>query len=168
MISSSSRSRQPIDHSLISSYSLPYESASGASSSDSLRGSDRRSPSAHKRSSRRSLAAFARDKTSSAFANLTTAGNTSNPSLQPPRRASPGNREHLHSVQTPCSHPPTTLCLSQIRNHSMSLVQYEALPHLRRVIQPKFRRISALRHNLIRPQVVIITRCIKLRRVSCA
>ena len=81
MISSSSRSRQPIDHSLISSYSLPYESASGASSSDSLRGSDRRSPSAHKRSSRRSLAAFARDKTSSAFANLTTAGNTSNPSL---------------------------------------------------------------------------------------
>ncbi len=82
MISSSTRSYSRSDYPATSSYSLPYDSASGASSSDSLRGSHYRSPSAHKRSSRRSLAAFARDKTSSAFANLTTIGNTSPPSLR--------------------------------------------------------------------------------------
>ncbi|KAF7503511.1 hypothetical protein GJ744_003662 [Endocarpon pusillum] len=82
MISSSTRTHSKPDHSATSSYSLPYDSASGASSSDSLRGSHYRSPSAHNRGSRRSLAAFARDKTSSAWSNLNTIGNTSTPSLR--------------------------------------------------------------------------------------
>lgn len=83
MISSSNNTpRATAEHSATSYYSLPYGSASGASSSDSLRGPHRRSPSVHNKGSRRSLAAFARDKTSSAFANLTTIGNTSDPSLR--------------------------------------------------------------------------------------
>ena len=83
MISSSNIRPSPTaEHSATSSYSLPYESASGASSSDSLRGPPHRSPSVRTKSSRRSLAAFARDKTSSAFANLTTIGNPSDPSLR--------------------------------------------------------------------------------------
>ena len=82
MVSSSKKSRQRIEHSATSSYSQPYDSASGASSTDSLRGSHRHTPSVTNKNSRRSLAAFARDKTSSASASLGTGGNTSNPSLR--------------------------------------------------------------------------------------
>ena len=83
MVASSQRSQQIIEHSATLAHSQPYESVPGASSPQSLRGSHRHTPSVAKKGSRRSLAAFARDKTSNAIANLTTTGHPSDHSLRP-------------------------------------------------------------------------------------
>jgi GTPase-activating protein SST2 len=108
MVASSKRSQQRIEHSATSSYSQPYDSASGASSSDSLRGPHHHTPSVAKKSSRRSLAAFAIDKTSSAFATLTAIGNTSSPSLRSPTSSNSlfrQSRAPPYSVDSPPSLP---------------------------------------------------------------